>query len=126
MPDVVVLLNTLAELQRERDARTQEHVAARDALIPEDICRALAELDAQHAAHMASFTLQIEGIEAEVKRETLRLGVSVKGTQLHAVYTTGRVNWDDAFLQGYAAVHPEILQARKEGQPSVSIRKVQL
>ena len=79
----------------------------------------------------ATFQPQLDGLAVEldqltqrVKEAVLAHGASVKGTGLHAVYSPGRVSWDEKFLQGYAATHEEILQARIEGKASVSLRKV--
>jgi hypothetical protein len=49
---------------------------------------------------------------------------SVKGRRLHAVYAAGRVSWDDRALLGYAKTRPEILDLRKTGAPTVSIRTI--
>ncbi|CAK0771531.1 hypothetical protein CCP3SC15_4350001 [Gammaproteobacteria bacterium] len=40
-----------------------------------------------------------------------------------AVYTKGRVSWDSKKLDGMMILVPELASARKEGEPSVSIRK---
>lgn len=60
----------------------------------------------------------------EIKAEVIQAGSTVKGSCLQAVYAKGRVSWDTKALDGYAAGHPEIAPFRKEGDPSVSIRKV--
>lgn len=38
-----------------------------------------------------------------------------------ACYTQGRVSWDNDGMAKYAASHPDVLQFRKQGQPSVSL-----
>jgi hypothetical protein len=60
----------------------------------------------------------------EIKSETLALGQTVKGTRLMVVWAKGRSSWDGKLLDGYAMDHPEILQAKKIGEPTVSIRSV--
>ena len=67
--------------------------------------------------------VEIGQLEAQIKAAVLEYGRSVKGAGMQAVYMAGRVSWDDKFLQGYAATHEEILPARMEGKPSVSLRK---
>lgn len=67
---------------------------------------------------------QAQTLEAEIKAEVLSLGASVKGMDLQAVYSKGRVSWDDRGLSGYALGVPAILQFRTEGKPSVSLREI--
>jgi hypothetical protein len=57
-----------------------------------------------------------------VKESVIAGGESVKGEFLHAVYVKGRTTWETKLLDGFAAAHPEILQFRKVGEPSVTIR----
>lgn len=66
---------------------------------------------------------QIQTLEDEIKAEVLVLGASVKGMDLQAIYSEGRVSWDDRGLCGYALGVPAILQFRTEGKPSVSLRE---
>ena len=102
----------------------------------------LADLEAEKAKVVVPFNAQIVTLEAErnaatfglddeiggatrlVRELVLTLKESVKGTQRHAVYFKGRVTWDSTLLKGYAIANPEVLQMRKVGKPSVSIRKV--
>jgi hypothetical protein len=51
-------------------------------------------------------------------------GASVKAKFLHAVFTKGRVSWDTKMLDGLALAFPRLNEARKEGDPSVSLRKI--
>ena len=50
------------------------------------------------------------------------MGETVKGDHLQAVWSKGRASWDDKALMGYTKAHPELLEFRKQGEPSVSIR----
>ena len=63
-------------------------------------------------------------MEAEIKELVKATGATVKSTFLMAVYAKGRISWDAKGLDGYAVAHPEILYMRKEGDPSVSIRRI--
>lgn len=80
----------------------------------------LLENDEKYKAYQA----EIETLTAEIKQEVITGGMTVKGSVIQAVYTKGRVTWDTKSLDGYAAAHPEIVQFRKVGDPSVAIRKV--
>ena len=121
---ITSMLNTLAQLQETANQISGAYMLARDALISESIRAALGELAREYDSTTAAINAEVTLLTSEVKAAVEAVGYSVKGQKLHAVYTAGRVSWDDRFLQGYAATHEEILQARKEGSPSVSIRKV--
>jgi hypothetical protein len=61
-------------------------------------------------------------LENEVKTDVLLCGESISGGMYRAVYTQGRVSWDNDGMLKYAEVHPDVLRFRKQGQPSVSFR----
>jgi hypothetical protein len=63
-------------------------------------------------------------IESEVREAVLIGGASVKGAALHAIFNRGRVSYDSKGLDALAVVVPEVLNFRKEGEPSVAIREV--
>lgn len=71
-----------------------------------------------------TFDLQdrIKLLETEIKDEVLNLKQSLKGKGIDVVYNKGRESWDGKILTGYAVAHPEILAARKIGNPTVSFR----
>jgi hypothetical protein len=61
-------------------------------------------------------------LENEIKTDVLLYGESVSGGMYRAVYTQGRVSWDNDGMARYAASHPDVLQFRKQGRPIVSLR----
>jgi len=63
-------------------------------------------------------------VEAAIKADTLALGETVRGAAFQAVWNKGRQSWDAKGLTTYAEANPEILQFRKEGEPSVTLRRV--
>ena len=67
---------------------------------------------------------QVDEQAAFVKGKVLLLGASVKGEDLHAVWSKGKTSWNTAQLLGFAKAHKEILEMKKDGSPSISIRKV--
>jgi hypothetical protein len=68
---------------------------------------------------------EIEKLTTDIEAAVLKAGESVKGSDLIAVYSAGRVTWNTKALDGYAAAHNEIEQFKKIGKPSVTIRKIQ-
>jgi phage host-nuclease inhibitor protein Gam len=88
---------------------------------------AMAEVESRFAPEILQLSSEISGMEAGIKESVIDLKESVRGSRLHAVYAKGRVSWDNGKLEGYAAAgHPEILDFRSEGKPSVSMRTVAL
>jgi hypothetical protein len=83
----------------------------------------LAEIEVEFSQKHEAANANIEALETSIKSETLALGESVRGSAFQAVWNKGRVSWDSKGLSTYADSHPEILAFRKEGEPSVTIRR---
>ncbi len=67
---------------------------------------------------------QIEQLEEQARLAVLEAGETVKGGALQAVWVRGRVTWDTKKLDGLTILLPELNQARKVGEPTVTIRKI--
>ena len=65
---------------------------------------------------------RIKELQSDVKTELVALEQSVRTDKLIVTYNKGKAIWNDDFLTGYAFSHPEILQAKKIGEPYVSFR----
>ena len=116
------LLKQLSELYAQRDLLNADMATKRQ----EILAPVQAQLDALEevtAPMFEAINQKIAALENEAKEAVIQEGKSVKGFGLHLVYTAGRVTWDAKFLDGLAAAHPDIIKARKVGQPSVSIRR---
>lgn len=122
--DTTEKLNRLSDLQAQADVIRLRYQELRDGIMTPEIKAALAEVDAEEATTIEAVSAGIASLTDEIKQEVVASGASVKGSFLQAVWTKGRVSWDTKALDGYAAGHPEIVQFRKEGEPSVSIRTV--
>lgn len=87
----------------------------------------MAELEALkkafEAAH-ADLIAEIGSLESEIKSEVLESGETVKGDSMMAVWVSGRMTWDGKKLKKFAETYPEILEASKVGNPTVSFRAV--
>ena len=86
-----------------------------------------AELDALEAEYKPVLEAAEENtaaLENEIKTDVLLYGESVAGGMYRACYTQGRISWDNEGMTRYAVAHPDVLQFRKQGQPSVSLRVV--
>jgi len=125
LDELAMLQVTRQNIAEEKEERHKMLVA--QVLTPEQI-EMLRDIDANLETEFEHRFYRIEsGINAKVeavKNHVKELKESVKGASLHAVYSKGRVSWNDDALKGFAAVHPEILPFRKEGEPSVAIKSV--
>jgi hypothetical protein len=123
MPTIDAQLAALADLQQRHAALTDAHAKDRQAALPPRVQRRLQDLERVYAPLLATLALAIAARTTQVKALVLTHGHSAKGHGLLAVYVPGRAAWDDHALQGFAAVHPEILTFRTVGAPSVSVRQ---
>jgi len=116
-------LNGLWEIRERTQAVRADYSARIDAImatVQDQIDAVKAEFEPQINSFVGAEAL----LEAEIKEYVINLGASVKATNLHAVYAKGRVTWDGKKLDGMMSIIPALADARKEGEPSVSIRGV--
>ena len=81
-------------------------------------------LDAELKPILDSANMSKAEIEAELKEAVLIDGATIKGARMMAVWAKGRETWDTSKLAGFAVAHPELLELRKVGEPTVSIRAI--
>lgn len=117
------LLDKLAELYAKRDLLKMDYNKARDEILTA-VRDELNALDAEILPKINSVEERAAALEEEIKSGTLAAGETQRGDFLIAVWNKGRETWDTKALTGYAAAHPEVLQCKKAGDPSVVIRKV--
>jgi hypothetical protein len=123
MLSIAEKLERLVRLHEERDSLEAQKQGLIDQVLPPEIKARLGDIEAEFAHKAQAAAANIEGLEAEVKADTLAHGESVRGTGIQAVWNRGRQSWDSKGLASYGESHPEILQFRKEGDPSVTIRR---
>ena len=122
--ETIEKLNLLAERQAQLDVMRLAYDEQRKAIIPAEIQAQLDDLDDEWESARTMCQAGVDELTAEIKADVIQAGATVKGDTMMAVWTKGRVSWDNKALDGYAAGHPEIVPFRKEGEPSVSIRKL--
>ena len=81
-------------------------------------------LDAEYLPMKDAVTANITALEGDIKADVIAHGETVKGAHVMAVYVNGRVSWDTKKLDGMMSLIPQLADARKQGEPSVTIRKV--
>ena len=117
-------LDLISEYQAQKDVLNLQKQEFIDSVLTPEIKAKIADVEAEFAGKGSTADENIATLTSEVKNMVIEVGSSVKATSLHAVYAKGRVSWDPKSLDGYAVGHPEILNFRKEGEPSVSLRRI--
>jgi hypothetical protein len=123
MLDVAGMLDRLSDLYAQQEALEAEKQALILKTVPPEVKARLDDIEAEFAGKAQAASANIEELEASIKTATLAHGESVRGAGFQAVWNKGRLTWDSKGLNAYADEHPEVLQYRKEGEPSVTIRK---
>jgi hypothetical protein len=118
---VVQKLERLADLRAAVDVARMDYEAKR-AEILRKVQSELDAIEAEFQPVLEGAELNASALEAEIKNDVLLRGESLRGGAYRAVYMKGRVSWDSQGINEYARDHPEVLQFRKEGQPSVTLR----
>ena len=117
-------LNLISEYQAQKDALNLEKQTIIDTILTPEIKAKIAEVETEFSGKGETADTNISTLTAEVKEMVVHAGESVKGEHFHAVYVKGRISWDTKGLDGFALTHPEILYMRKEGDPSVTLRRI--
>jgi hypothetical protein len=118
------MLDRLAELRAAPDAIRLQKQALIDTVLTDEIRAKLAEIEAEFAEPLQVAEASAAALEAEIKNAVIFQGATVKGSALMAVWNKPRVTWDNSKLDGLMLAFPQLAGARKEGDPSVTIRKV--
>jgi hypothetical protein len=116
-------LERLSNLRAAADVTRLDYEGKR-AEILKQVQAELDALEAEYTPMLESVDENISILETEIKTDVLLHGESVQGGTFRAVYTKGRTSWDNNGIEKYAEQHPDVLQFRKQGPPSVSLRIV--
>ncbi len=120
--DIVSKLDKLAEIQAHQTIVNIDYEDKRKVILAK-VQDDLDALDAEFTPMRENLSEQGATLESEIKADVLSSGGTVKGAHLMAVWSKGRVSWDTKQLDGLMLAFPQLAQCRKEGDPSVSIRK---
>lgn len=116
------LLDQLAKLEAAKKKESEDYEAWRNSVIPAEVRAQLVDGGNLLASKLGA----LEDLANDVKKTLVplvtKLGCTVKGKDLMAVYTPPPTVWDTKALDGYAAAHPEIKVFRSEGKPKISVR----
>lgn len=120
--NVLQKLERLAQLQAAADLARMDYESRR-AEVLKKVQDELDALEVEFEPALEAAEENAAALEAEIRNDILLRGESLRGSTYQAIYMKGRVSWDAAGMNEYARDHPDVLRYRKEGQPSVSLRK---
>jgi uncharacterized GH25 family protein len=121
--DIIAKLDELDAIRTAADV-TRVDYEAKKAEILKKVQAELDALDEEIKPLLNVSELRVAELEEEIKQEVLKHGATVKGARVQAVYYKGRISWDSESLDRYAAAHPEVMQYRKQGEPSIQLRVI--
>jgi hypothetical protein len=121
---ITAKLDKLAEIRAAADLTRADYEAKRAEILGK-VQSELDALEAEYAPLLQTSSEHTDSIMAEIKNDVLRHGASVRSDSVQAVYAKGRTSWDAKGLGQYAEAHPDIVEYRKQGEPTVSVRFVQ-
>lgn len=114
-------LNGLMETKRlDVEAQTRAKTQA----VYDEVAQRKRDIEAEFSGKGADVDANIKALEAEIKAEVVAGKKTVKGKFFQAVYVKGRVTWNTDKMEAWMNDHPFLAAARKEGEPSVTLRKV--
>jgi hypothetical protein len=118
---VLQKLERLAELHSAADLAGIDYESRR-AEVMRKVQDELDAIDAEFKPALEAARANEEALQAEIKNDVLLRGESLRGSTYQAIYMKGRVSWDAVGMNEYARDHPDVLQFRREGQPTVTVR----
>lgn len=118
------MLEQLSEFYSQLDALALQKAELLDMIFPPEIKKAIEDVETEFSYKEQAVRDNMVALEESVKQAVIDGGETVKGGGLQAVYNKGRVSWDSKKLEGLMIAFPKIVEARKQGNPYVAIKKV--
>jgi seryl-tRNA synthetase len=110
------MMNKRNEIHAEVEAKTKD--------VYVQVAQRKSEIEAEFSGKAEDVEANIRKLEAEIKAEVKDGKKSIKGNFFHAVYVSGRITWNTDKMEAWLVDHPFLKDARKEGEPSVTLRKI--
>lgn len=123
--NTVEKLERLGEIKKAIEKLKADETAEIETILTPEIRAEIEKIGLKWAEKIAEFQSLKEQLEAEVTAEVLTAGETVKSPEVMAVWNKARVSWDGKKLDGMMALIPQLSEARKVGDPTVSFRYTQ-
>ena len=120
--NTVEKLIRLGELKKAHEKLKAAETAEIEAVLTSEIRAEIEKIHLKWADKTAENLAEKNRLEAEITAEVLAAGETVKSPEITAIWNKGRVTWDGKKLDGMRALIPQLNEARRVGEPSVSFR----
>jgi hypothetical protein len=117
------LVNAALQKSFQEKAKIDVDLQAQVAEVYNQVAIRKQEINAEFDDKAKGVLDNIAKLTADVKAAVVEIGHTVKGSVYQAVYVKGRVTWITDMLDGMMIAFPALSKARKEGAPSVTLRK---
>jgi hypothetical protein len=108
--------NTRLEINEEIQSQTKQ--------VYVDISQRKADIEAEFSGKSQAVDENIKKLTEDIKADLKITKHTVNGKFFQAIYVKGRTSWNNDMLDGMICLVPQLEQARKIGEPSVTIRKI--
>jgi hypothetical protein len=116
-------LNEYDDLKSRVAALEAEKEEQKERILTPEMQAQLDAIDEEYSKLTEPLEEAVSTIDRRIRERTKQYGSTVKGGGFMAIYSR-HTKWDHDGLEGYAKIHPEILQFRQEDKSFVSIRAV--
>jgi len=123
--DIEKQLDQLANFRAEKDYLGLYKQELIDQVLTPEIKARLEEIEAEFAGRLQAVDENITALEGEIRQAVIQHGETVRGSFLRAIWHKGRVTWDTQGMERFSRAHPEVLAYRKQGEPFISITKIE-
>src|SRR3989337_1244599 len=104
-------------VERQETLQKQMQELIDKVLVPQKVLNQWNEIKAEFQPLINIASTSANELKISIEANVLTIGSTAKGSHYMAVWNKGRETWDGKKLDGYAMDHPEILQAKKVGEP---------
>jgi len=120
---VTDILDGIDQLTNKYDLTVSERQSLIERTIPESVAQEINDINEEFEAGLQDLREKISALEAEGKSIVAKLGKTIKGERWSFVWRRPITRWDSKKLEQLSKHVEEINEARKPGNPSVSMVK---
>lgn len=118
------LIEKYADLVERLDMLNSNMAELLQKAVTPEVKKAQEEITAEYQPMIEQVQTALAETREKIEALILETSETWKGTRYMAVWNKGRETWEGKLLDGFAMSHPEILQAKKFGKPTVTFRQV--
>ena len=118
------MLEKLSEFYSQLDVLRLQKEELIDTVMPPEVKQAVDDVNVEFSDKEKAVRENMAALEEQVKQAVIEGGETCKGGALQAVFNKGRVSWDSRKLEGLMIAFPKVVEARRQGDPYVAIKKV--